>query len=393
MFIDLDNFKDINDFLGHSAGDMLLVKVSKNLSAALRQSDTLARLGGDEFVIILTDFKSRDSLSMIAEKCVQAISEELNIMDNLVTTSASIGIAIYPDDASCSEELMKAADSAMYQAKERGKNSYYFYEERINAILARRHTLAGALRIALKEDQLHVEYQPVVELNSNKIVGAEALIRWGHPDFGMISPAEFIPIAESTGQILPVSLFVIESVCQFIANYRSELTNGFSIAINLSPVILRQSSLITQIEDIFTQHQVPAEAVCFEVTENALMNEMEHCIQTLNALKQLGSRISIDDFGTGYSSLSYLSKLPVDNLKIDRSFINDMLHDSDDTAITLAIISLAQSLDLKVIAEGVEDQAQLKFLKQHNCEYIQGFLVSPSKLGRAFISFLKHYNH
>jgi diguanylate cyclase (GGDEF)-like protein len=392
MFIDLDNFKDVNDFLGHSAGDLLLVKVSNNLSNALRQSDTLARLGGDEFVVILTEFESKESLSMIAEKCVQAVSQEFKIMDNIVTTSASIGIAIYPDDAFSSEELMKAADSAMYQAKAKGKNAFYFYEERINAILARRHTLAGALRFALKEQQLHVEYQPVVELSSNKIVGAEALIRWKHPDFGMISPAEFIPIAESTGLILPISLFVVESVCQFIAKFRAELSDNFSVALNLSPAILRQSSLVTQIEVFLNQYEVPAKAVCFEVTENALMNEMEHCIQTLNALKKLGSRISIDDFGTGYSSLSYLSKLPVDNLKIDRSFINDMLHDSNDTAITLAIISLAQSLDLKVIAEGVEDQAQLKFLKKHNCEYIQGFLVSPSKPDRAFTSFLKSYN-
>lgn len=393
MFIDLDNFKDINDFLGHSAGDVLLVKVSNNLSRALRQSDTLARLGGDEFVVILTDFESKESLSKVAEKCVLAVSQEFNIMDNIVTTSASIGIAIYPDDASSSEELMKAADSAMYQAKGQGKNAFYFYEERINAILARRHTLEGALRLALKEQQLHVEYQPVVELASNKIVGAEALTRWQHPDFGMISPVEFIPIAESTGLILPLSLFVVESACQFITNFRAELSDSFSVALNLSPAILRQNSLVTQIEVLLNQYQVPAKAVCFEVTENALMNEMEHCIQTLNALKQLGSRISIDDFGTGYSSLAYLSKLPVDNLKIDRSFINDMLHDSSDTAITLAIISLAQSLGLKVIAEGVEDQAQLKFLTQHNCEYIQGFLVSPSKRDRAFLSFFKSYNH
>jgi diguanylate cyclase (GGDEF)-like protein len=392
MFIDLDNFKDINDFLGHSAGDLLLVKVSNNLSKALRQSDTLARLGGDEFVVILTEFESKESLSMVAEKCVRAISQEFDIMDSIVTASASIGIAIYPDDASSSEELMKAADSAMYQAKAKGKNAFYFYEERINAILARRHTLAGALRFALKEQQLHVEYQPVVELSSNNIVGAEALIRWNHPDFGMISPAEFIPIAESTGLILPISLFVVESVCQFIAKFRADLSDDFSIALNLSPAILRQNSLVTQIEAFLNQYEIPAKAVCFEVTENALMNEMEHCIQTLNALKKLGSRISIDDFGTGYSSLAYLSKLPVDNLKIDRSFINDMLHDDSDTAITLAIISLAQSLALKVIAEGVEDQAQLKFLKQHNCEYIQGFLVSPSKPDRAFISFLKSYN-
>ena len=392
MFIDLDNFKDVNDFLGHSAGDMLLVEVSKNLSASLRQSDTLARLGGDEFVVILTEFSSKENLALVAEKCVNAVSKDFNIMDNIVTTSASIGIAIYPDDASTSEELMKAADSAMYQAKERGKNSFYFYEERINAILARRHALAGALRLALKENQLHVEYQPVVEISSNCIVGAEALIRWNHPDFGMISPAEFIPISESTGLILPVSLFVIESVCHFLSTFKSELPDNFSVALNLSPAILRQSSLVTQIEGFLKQYQISAKDVCFEVTENALMNEMEHCIQTLNALKKLGSRISIDDFGTGYSSLSYLSKLPVDNLKIDRSFINDMLDDNNDTAITLAIISLAQSLNLKVIAEGVEDQAQLKFLKQHNCEYIQGFLVSPSKKDKAFISFLKSYN-
>jgi len=185
----------------------------------------------------------------------------------------------------------------------------------------------------------------------------------------------------------------VESVCQFITGFRTELTDNFSVALYLSPAILRQTSLVAQIEVFLNQYQVPAKAVCFEVTENALMNEMEHCIQTLKALKQLGSRISIDDFGTGYSSLSYLSKLPVDNLKIDRSFINDMLHDDNDTAITLTIISLAQNLNLKVIAEGVEDQAQLNFLKQHNCEYIQGFLVSPSKTDRAFISFLKSYNH
>ena len=392
MFIDLDNFKDVNDFLGHNAGDILLIKVSKNLSGALRQGDTLARLGGDEFVVIITDFNSKTDLANIADKCIAAVAQDFSIMENTITASASIGIAIFPDDADSSVELMKAADSAMYQAKERGKNAYYFYEERINAIVARRHVLAGALRFALKKKQLHVEYQPVVDLNNNQIVGAEALIRWDHPEYGRISPVEFIPIAESTGLIFPVSLFVIESVCQFIAKSRKDLGDDFSVALNLSPALLKQNYLLEKIKGFLKTYQVPAKSICFEVTENTLMNEMERCIQTLNALKQLGSKVSIDDFGTGYSSLSYLSKLPVDNLKIDRSFITDMLEDTNDTAITLAIISLAQSLKLKVIAEGVENQAQLLFLKQSNCEYIQGFLVSRSRPDGEFISFLNQYN-
>ncbi len=393
MFIDLDNFKDVNDFLGHNAGDILLIEVSRNLGNALRQGDTLARLGGDEFVVILTDFSSKTDLANVAEKCISAVAQDFNIMDNVITASASIGIAVYPDDASTSVELMKAADSAMYQAKERGKNAYYFYEERINAVVARKHTLANALRLALKKNQLHVEYQPVVDLNSDKIVGAEALIRWSHPELGKISPAEFIPIAESTGLIFPLSLFVIESVCQFIAKSRHQFDDDFSVAVNLSPAILRQNYLLEKIKAYLNQYQVPAKSICFEVTENTLMNEMERCIQTLNALKQLGSRVSIDDFGTGYSSLSYLSKLPVDNLKIDRSFIDDMLHDTNDTAITLAIISLAQSLKLKVIAEGVENQDQRLFLQQCSCEYIQGFLVSPSRPDAAFMAFLSQYNY
>lgn len=392
MFIDLDNFKDVNDFLGHNAGDILLIEVSKSLTSALREGDTLARLGGDEFVIILTDFESKTDLANVADKCIAAIAQEFSIMDNIITASASIGIAVFPDDASSSVELLKAADSAMYQAKERGKNAYYFYEERINAIVARKHTLANALRLALKRNQLHVEYQPVVDLKSDQIVGAEALIRWEHPDLGKVSPVEFIPIAESTGLIFPLTVFVIESVCRFISKSRHQFDDNFSVALNLSPAILKQNFLLEKIKAFLNQYQIPAKSICFEVTENTLMNEMERCIQTLNALKQLGSRVSIDDFGTGYSSLSYLSKLPVDNLKIDRSFIDDILHDTNDTAITLAIISLAQSLNLKVIAEGVENQEQRLFLQQCSCEYIQGFLVSPSKPDAAFMSFLSQYN-
>ncbi|MFD2229829.1 putative bifunctional diguanylate cyclase/phosphodiesterase [Alkalimarinus sediminis] len=392
MFIDLDNFKDVNDYLGHNAGDILLIEVSKSLSSALREGDTLARLGGDEFVIILTDFESKTDLANVADKCISAIAKEFSIMENSITASASIGIAVFPDDAATSVELLKAADSAMYQAKERGKNAYYFYEERINAIVARKHTVSNALRFALRKNQLHVEYQPVVNLCSDKIVGAEALIRWNHPELGKISPAEFIPIAESTGLIFPVSIFVIESVCRFISKYRHKLDDDFSVALNLSPAILKQNFLLDKIKMYLNQYQIPAKYICFEVTENTLMNEMERCIQTLNALKQLGSKVSIDDFGTGYSSLSYLSKLPVDNLKIDRSFIDDILHDTNDTAITLAIISLAQSLKLKVIAEGVENQDQRLFLQQCSCEYIQGFLVSPSKTDTAFMMFLREYN-
>ncbi len=392
MFIDLDNFKDINDYLGHSAGDMLLVRVSESLKKALRQSDTLARLGGDEFVVILTNFQSKDDLANIAEKCINAVAQDFNIMNNVVSSSASIGISIFPEDASSSEALMKAADAAMYQAKEHGKSAYYFYEEKINALVARRHSIANALRFALRKKQLHVEYQPVVDLSSNKIVGAEALLRWNHPVHGAISPAEFIPIAESSGVIYPISLFVIESVCQFISETDSQLDDNFTVALNLSPVLLRQKDLLEQIKNLLNKYQVPASVICFEVTENTLMNELENCVETLQALKQLGSRVSIDDFGTGYSSLSYLSKLPVDNLKIDKSFITDMLHNSNDTAIILAIISLAQSLHLRVIAEGVEDNAQLLFLKQHHCEYIQGFLVSPSKRDAAFMSFLYNFN-
>ncbi len=392
MFIDLDNFKDINDHLGHNAGDKLLVQVSDHLIHSLRQGDTLARLGGDEFVVILTDFKSKTDLANVADKCVEAVSQNFTILDNVVTTTASIGIAIYPDDAETTEELLKAADSAMYQAKERGKNVYYFYEQQINSIIARRHTLSNELRQALNNKQLHVEYQPVVDISSNTIVGAEALVRWDHPEQGPISPAEFIPIAESCGLILQVSLFVIESVCQFIANSRDQLSDNFSVALNLSPVILRHPHLLEQIKDFLDKYAVPAKYICFEVTENTLMNEMEHCIKRLNALKAMGSKVSIDDFGTGYSSLSYLSKLPVDNLKIDRSFIDDVVTDTNDAAITLAIISLAQSLHLKVIAEGVEDQTQLMFLKNSQCEYIQGFLVSPSRPETAFMAFLQHYN-
>lgn len=393
MFIDLDNFKDVNDFLGHSTGDMLLIKVSENISGALRQGDTLARLGGDEFVVILTDFDSKTDLANIAQKCIAAVAQEFKVMGNIITASASIGIAVFPDDADSSEELMKVADSAMYQAKERGKNAYYFYEERINAIVARRHTLANELRFALPKKQLHVEYQPVVDINTDQIVGAEALIRWNHPQLGNISPAEFIPIAEGSGLIFPLTLFVIESVCQFIAKSKKQLDEHFSVAVNLSPALLRQSNLLEEIKGFLNKYQVQAKSICFEVTENALMNEIERCIETLNALKQLGSKVSIDDFGTGYSSLSYLSKLPVDNLKIDRSFINDMLHDANDMVITLAIISLAHSLHLKVIAEGVESEEQLLFLKQSRCEFIQGFLVSPSKPDNEFMSFLSEYNH
>lgn len=390
LFLDLDHFKDVNDSLGHAVGDQLLKATSKRLLSSVRSDDTLARLGGDEFVIILTELEKVDDVINIVEKIVASFEEPFKLVNYEVNTTVSIGVCIYPKDGKDVNSLMKAADSAMYKAKEDGRNTYEFYEAELNQLANRRHQLANELCNAIKNNELELFFQPQLNILENQIIGSEVLLRWYHPILGNISPAEFIPIAESTGLIRDIGSWVLDNACRKIAECRK---NGIDmrLAVNLSAAQFRQIDLPEQIAQIMQCHRIPPRLLELEITESMLMRDFNQAIEILERLKEMQIRIAVDDFGTGYSSLSYLRRFPLDALKIDRSFIDELVVDSDDTAITLAIISMARSLRLEVIAEGVETAQQYDFLAKNACDDIQGYHVSRPLSYDAFIGFLKNH--
>jgi len=377
LFLDLDHFKDINDSLGHAVGDELLKEVSLRLKSLLRQEDTLARLGGDEFVIVLDKIKDVQALIKVVEKVVESFSQKFQLANYVVTTTFSIGIAVYPNDGTDVEMLMKNADTAMYKAKELGRNTFQFYEPEMNALTLRRLNLANDLRSALKNNEFELVFQPQLQINTETIVGVETLLRWKHGEQGYISPAEFIPIAESTGLMDQIGAWVLEEALVCGKRWQEMGYTKLRIAVNLSAVQFRQKDLPQKIHQLLLKYQFPAKYLELELTESLLMRDVDSAIEMLVQLKKQGIQFAIDDFGTGYSSLSYLRKFPIDALKIDRSFVDELGQDMDDTAITLAIISMAKNLRLKVIAEGVEKAEQKDFLLSHDCDEIQGFWFSP----------------
>ncbi|HWR88911.1 MAG TPA: EAL domain-containing protein [Dissulfurispiraceae bacterium] len=387
LFLDLDRFKRINDTLGHSIGDRLLKGVAERLSHTLRQSDsvsrdgsedfgsTVARLGGDEFTILLMEIDSVQDVAKVARRILQDMAKPFHLDGSEVFITTSIGITIFPYDGGDVDTLLKNADIAMYHAKEQGRNNFQFYTQSMNATAFERLVLENNIRKAIERDEFELFYQPQISVSNGEIVGMEALIRWNHPELGMISPAEFIPLAEESGLILPLGEWVLRRACGQIRELHDRGFSDLRISVNLSVHQLRQQGLVKTIKGIVEQYYLDARRLELEITESAIMKNAEATVETLMSLKSMGLRISIDDFGTGYSSLSYLKRFPIDTLKIDRSFIKDIPNDPDNAAITRAIIAMAHSLNLKVVAEGVETPAQFAFLKNEGCDEMQGFLL------------------
>jgi diguanylate cyclase (GGDEF)-like protein/PAS domain S-box-containing protein len=378
MFIDLDRFKVINDTLGHESGDQLLREVAQRLTDNLRAGDIVARLGGDEFVVLLEDVTEAAGIASVAEKLIAALTANFVVADREVHVTASVGISTYPTDAEDQRSLLRFADIAMYRAKEQGRNTFQFYSDQINLHSVERLTLESQLRGALQREELVVHYQPVIHTHTSAIIGMEALVRWNHPSAGLLSPAKFVGIAEETGLIVPIGEWVLETACVQQRKWRELGLPPLGVAVNLSPRQLVDHQLIQRVLRILTSTHCDATALVFEITEGAVIHNASRAVALLTELKEMGIRIAIDDFGTGYSSLSYLKRFPIDCLKIDRSFIGDIPGDAGDTAITQAIIAMAHSLGIQVIAEGVESKEQLAFLREHRCDAVQGYYFSAA---------------
>lgn len=379
LFIDLDRFKVINDSLGHHIGDRLLIEFASRLKAITRATDTSARLSGDEFVILLEPISALDDAIRTAQRIARELNIPLHINGREVSTNASIGIAMNSSEYNKGAELLRDADIAMYRAKEKGKGRYEVFNRVMYARAIERLHLENDLRQALDRQELLVYYQPIVSATTGKLKGFEALLRWKHPVRGFVSPAEFIPIAEETGAIVPIGEWLLRSVCQQIDLWQTQLsmTAPLQVSVNLSARQLKETQLSTTIDEILAQFNLKGENLQLELTESMLMEDIEEIIVILWKLRQKGIQLSIDDFGTGYSSLSYLHRLPANFLKIDRSFVTDICSNSDSQKITEVIITLANSLNMKTIAEGVETQQQLECLRFLNCDFIQGYLFSP----------------
>ncbi|NHC06099.1 putative bifunctional diguanylate cyclase/phosphodiesterase [Azonexus fungiphilus] len=376
LLLDLDRFKLINDGFGHSPANELLKSVAHRLSQTVRDTDTVARLGGDEFVVVIGRLQSADDLSIVAGKILRSLNQPFIMEGKEIFVTASVGAALYPRDGDHGEILLRNADVAMYRVKEHGRNNYRFYTPEMTHMAIDRLDMEGNLRRALERDELQVYYQPLVDLGSGAIVGAEALVRWSHPRIGMIQPGEFIPLAEDTGLIIPLGQLVLRRVCTDIRDWQASGLPPIKISLNLSARQFRQDDLSACIREVLDETGVEGRLLAFELTESMVMHDVENTLDTLRELKALGATISLDDFGTGYSSLSYLKRFPIDTLKIDRSFVRDIHQDGDDAAIAHAVIAMAHKLGIKVIAEGVECPAQLDLLREFGCDELQGYYFS-----------------
>ena len=376
FFIDLDQFKEINDSYGHDVGDELLKIVTQRLQVTLRAHDTLARLGGDEFTVIAEDMKGVDDISYLAQKILDNLNEAIVISNKVVYVSSSIGISLYPDDGDNAQVLLKYADSAMYKAKDDGRNTFRFYSSYMTESAYEKVSMETDMRKALENEEFVVYYQPQVNALQNSIVGMEALVRWEHPEQGLIPPVKFLPIAESTGLILEIDKWVMKTGMTQIAKWHGEGLNPGSLAINLVMKQLQDENCIDLIMTLMEETHCLAKWLELEVTEGQIMRDPKRAIEILNTLSSMGINIAIDDFGTGYSSLAYLKKLPIDKLKIDKSFVDNLPDDEEDVVISKTIISLAQNLRLSIIAEGVETKEQKDFLLKNGCSNIQGYFYS-----------------
>jgi diguanylate cyclase (GGDEF)-like protein/PAS domain S-box-containing protein len=376
FFVDLDQFKKINDSLGHHIGDEVLIEAAKRFQTVLREADTLSRLGGDEFTVIVKNIKNEKEVAKVAQKLINSMQEPLNTSHHTLHISSSIGISIYPTDATSQEDLIKYADTAMYKAKEEGRNNFQFYSSEMTKKAYEKVVMENSLRVAIKEKEFEVYFQPQYDAIREKIIGMEALIRWKHPKIGIIPPMEFIPLAEESGLIIEIDKIVMkQAMKQFCKWYDKGLNPGI-LALNLSMRQLNENTFITELFDAMKKLDFQTQWLELEVKEGQVMSNPEQSIKKLTHLSRLGIKVIIDDFGTGYSSLSYLKKLPLNKLKINRSFIRNIQKNKDDFAITKAIIALAKSLDLELIAEGVETKEQRDYIVENGCKSIQGYYYS-----------------
>lgn len=376
MFIDLDHFKTINDSLGHDIGDQLLISVSNRLLHCVREDDTVARLGGDEFIIIIEQVHDIGNLDALLKKIMKVTSQTISIDNHDLTTSASIGISIYPDDGKNAEQLMRNADAAMYHVKENGRHKYHFYTRDLTATAYDRVILETDLKRAITNDEILVYYQPQISLETKKIVGVEALVRWKHPDLGILPPKQFLYIAEKTDLINDIGETVLTTACQQMVKWKQQGLPIETVSVNVAGNQIHHSDLVGRIKTILRQTSCKTDWLELEITEDFILKKTNRAISTLQKLRDLGISLAIDDFGTGYSSLSYLKQLPVNKLKIDRSFVRDISDDMEDATLVQAIIAMGKSLNLKLIAEGVENGSHEIFLNAHGCEYAQGFYYS-----------------
>lgn len=378
LLLDLNRFKVINETLGFNAGDMILIDTAKRLKKELREVDAVFRLGNDEFAIILEEVSKMEDAAKVAKKILRVFSIpfKLSTYEENFYISASIGISIFPQDGSDFDELIKNAETAMYQAKELEQNNFQHYSPEMNATTFEHLTMEHQLHKALDHEEFVVYYQPIIDIKTYSIIGAEALVRWSHPELGLVSPAEFIPIAEETGLIVPIGEYVMRTACEKTKEWQNSGNKNFHISVNLSARQFQQHDLLQKIEIILLLSDLAPSSLQLEITESIGMKNAEQTIKVLNELKEKGVQISIDDFGTGYSSLSYLKKFPIHNLKVDQSFVRDIGEYRDSETIVSLIISMAHTLKLKVIAEGVETEKQLSFLKKQKCDMFQGYIFS-----------------
>jgi len=391
LFIDLDNFKRVNDTLGHNIGDKLLVEAGKRIAQCIREQDTTARLSGDEFLVIIGNLSNEHNAETVAQHIIDSLSHPLQLADQSIVITASIGIAVFPDDSTEINELMRFADTAMYRAKSMGRNAYCLFTEEMNDEVTSHLKMENELRSAIENETLQLHFLPLINLSNNRVYAAEALCRWHSETFGAVSPAEFIPLAENTDLIQPLGKWVLYSACEQAANWRRQGYPDIRVAVNISPVQFRHGDLVEIVSDTLAVTGLPAENLEIEITESALLENIQLALTTLNELRTLGVCLAIDDFGTGYSSLSYLSEFPFDVLKIDKSFTDRVIKDKHCRALTTGIIELAHNLDMRVVCEGVELSEQKEFLRVHNCDNGQGYLFSKPLPYSQFIEYLQEH--
>ena len=389
MFIDLDRFKLVNDTLGHAIGDKLLQQAAIRLKACLRSGDTLARLGGDEFTAVLPELGDRQDAVLIAEKFLECLRQPFQLAGQSVHISASIGIAIYPGDGESTDELIRNSDIAMYQMKAEGKNGYSFFDRSMLDASCQKIELEHSLRLALERGELEMYYQPQVDVRTQKIVGAEALMRWNHPERGFLGAGDFLPFAEENGLIIPITDWMLEAICLDLLDWNAAGGEPVRLSLNLSPQYLDRGDFFDKLKNALTLHHINASQIEVEVTENICIHNPQTAIEQLNKLCQLGVSVAIDDFGTGYSSLSYLHRFPIHTIKIDRSFVMKIQNDNSQCPVVLAIISIAKGLSLNLVAEGVETQVQERYLERSGCNTMQGYLYHKPLSQKKMLALLR----
>ncbi|MFK5925565.1 MAG: EAL domain-containing protein [Desulfuromusa sp.] len=374
LFIDMDRFKNINDSLGHGIGDQVLCAVTERMNILVRDADTLARVGGDEFVIILDQIKKTNDVGRYVQKLLRKMAQTIDISDHSLHVTASVGVSFYPENGEDADSLMRAADIAMYQIKDKGGNSYQFYSPDMDSDARESLMLENQLREALQKKQLMLYYQPQYELKTGRLIGFEALIRWNHPDLGLVSPLDFIPLAEESGLIVPIGEWILHTACKQLKKIQEQWQLPLNMAVNLSPRQFLHSSLVQTVAEVLYRTKLEPRFLELEITESMVMGNIDRSISKMDEFKKMGVQLAIDDFGTGYSSLEYLKKFPISKLKIDQSFVRELGTDSNDTAIVNSVIALGKSMNLEIIAEGIETVEQLDLLKKEGCDQGQGYL-------------------